>query len=77
MPSESFPAMWPKVIILTFLILILYNLGAGLYYMITDKGQTKRTVNALSWRVGLSLALILLMILGIWTGVISPHGLNR
>ncbi len=69
--------MWPKVIIFTFLILILYNLGAGLYYMIMDKGRTNRTVNALSWRVGLSVALVVLLILGIWTGVISPHAMGR
>lgn len=51
--------MWPKVIIILLLVLILYNLGAGLYYMIVDKGQTKRTVNALTWRVGLSAALVI------------------
>ncbi|MEJ5208883.1 MAG: twin transmembrane helix small protein [Lysobacteraceae bacterium] len=68
--------MWPKVIIILFIVLILYNLGAGLYYMIIDKGQTKRTVNALTWRVGLSIALIALVVLGILTGVITPHGIN-
>ncbi len=68
--------MWPKVIIFSFLILIVYNLGAGLYYMIVDKGQSKRTVNALTWRVGLSIALVVLLILGIWTGVISPHAIG-
>lgn len=68
--------MWPKVIIVLFLILILYNLGAGLYYMIVDKGQTKRTVNALTWRVGLSIALVVLVVLGIWSGVITPHGIG-
>lgn len=68
--------MWPKVIIVAFLILILYNLGAGLYYMIVDKGQTKRTVNALTWRVGLSIALVVLVVLGIWSGVIAPHGIG-
>ncbi len=31
------------LIIVAFLILIVYNLGAGLYYMMTDKGQTDRT----------------------------------
>ncbi|HPA01449.1 MAG TPA: twin transmembrane helix small protein [Chiayiivirga sp.] len=68
--------MWPKVIIVAFLVLILYNLGAGLYYMIRDKGQTNRTVNALTWRVGLSVALVIFLILGIWTGLISPHGVG-
>ena len=69
--------MLQKLIIIAFLVLILYNLGAGLYYMIADKGQTKRTVNALTKRIALSVVLILLVILGIWTGVIQPHDVGR
>jgi hypothetical protein len=65
------------LIIIAFLIIILYNLGAGLYYMMIDKGQTDRTVKALTWRIGLSVLLILLVIAGILTGVIKPHGLGR
>jgi succinate dehydrogenase/fumarate reductase cytochrome b subunit len=66
--------MLQKLIIIAFLIVILYNLGAGLYYMITDRGQTQRTVRSLAWRVGLSIALIILIGLGIATGIIVPHG---
>jgi len=61
--------------IVGFMVLILYNLGAGLYYMITDKGTTNRTVNALTKRIGLSIALILLVCAGIATGFIKPHGI--
>lgn len=69
--------MWTTLAIVAFLLLILFNLGAGLYYMIVDKGTTDRTVNALTWRIGLSVLLILLIILGIATGVIHPHDINR
>lgn len=69
--------MLQKLIIIAFLVLILYNLGAGLYYMITDKGQSNRTVNALTKRIAFSVVLILLVLLGIWTGVIQPHGIQR
>lgn len=62
--------------IVAFLGLILYNLGAGLYYMLVDKGTTKRTVNALTRRIALSVLLILLVIAGIATGIIEPHGLR-
>ncbi|MHC9086494.1 twin transmembrane helix small protein, partial [Luteimonas sp. RIT-PG2_3] len=62
--------------IVAFLGLILYNLGAGLYYMLADKGTTNRTVNALTKRIGLSVALILLVIVGIATGIIQPHGVQ-
>lgn len=65
------------LIIIGFLILILWNLGAGLYYMLVDKGQTKRTVNALTRRIALSIALILLLILAIYMGWIEPHGIGR
>lgn len=64
------------LLIVAFLGLILYNLGAGLYYMLADKGTTNRTVNALTKRIGLSVALILLVIAGIATGIIQPHGVQ-
>lgn len=62
--------------ILGLLGLILYNLGAGLYYMLVDTGQSKRTVNALTRRIGLSIVLIGLVAAGIFTGVIDPHGVG-
>lgn len=65
------------LLIVAFLIMIVWNLGAGLYYLLIDRGQTTRTVRALSWRIGLSIALILLVIAGIWSGVIQPHGIGR
>lgn len=64
------------LLVIAFLVLIVWNLGAGLYYMLTDRGESKRTVNALTKRIGLSVALILLVALGIWTGVIEPHGVG-
>ncbi len=65
------------LLIVAFMILIVWNLGAGLYYMLVDKGQTKRTVNALTRRIGLSVALILGVMLAIWMGWIQPHGVGR
>ena len=65
------------LLIVAFLVLILWNLGAGLYYMLVDKGTTKRTVNALTKRIALSVALILLVALAIYMGWITPHGVGR
>ncbi len=65
------------LLIIGVLIAILWNLGAGLYYMLVDKGKTKRTVNALTWRIGLSVGLILFVILAIYMGWIEPHGIGR
>jgi hypothetical protein len=65
------------LLIVAFLGVILWNLGAGLYYMLVDKGTTKRTVNALTKRIALSVALILLVALSIYMGWITPHGVGR
>ncbi|MCG8275210.1 twin transmembrane helix small protein [Stenotrophomonas sp. NLF4-10] len=62
------------LLVIAFLIVIVWNLGAGLYYLMIDRGQTKRTVNALTRRIVLSVALILLVVLGIYSGWIKPHG---
>jgi succinate dehydrogenase/fumarate reductase cytochrome b subunit len=64
------------LLIIAFLILIVWNLGAGLYYMLVDKGESKRTVNALTRRIALSVGLILLVVLAIKMGWIQPHGIN-
>lgn len=63
-----------KLLIIAFLVVILWNLGAGLYYMMVDKGTTDRTVRSLTWRIGISVVLILVVIVGIYTGWIKPHG---
>jgi putative copper export protein len=68
--------MAPKLLIVAALVAILYNLGAGLYYMMVDRGTTDRTVRALTWRIGLSVALILAVMLSVAMGWIHPHGLN-
>jgi succinate dehydrogenase/fumarate reductase cytochrome b subunit len=69
--------MLEKLIIVGFLVVILYNLGAGLYYMMVDKGTTNRTVKALTRRIALSVGLIVLVMFAIWMGWITPHGVGR
>ena len=65
------------LLVIAFLAVIVWNLGAGLYYLLVDRGQTQRTVRALSWRVGLSVGLVALLVLGMATGVVQPHGVGR
>lgn len=57
-------------------IIILISLGAALYYLVQDKGTTKRTVNALTVRITVSISIILLLIIGYYSGLIQPHGLG-
>ena len=64
------------LLVIAFLIVIVWNLGAGLYYLLVDRGQTKRTVNALTRHIAVSVALILLVIVSIYMGWIKPHGIG-
>ena len=66
-----------KLVIIAFLVVILWNLGAALYYMMIDKGSTDRTVKSLTWRIGVSVSLILLVALGLFTGVLKGHGIYQ
>jgi len=65
------------LLIIAVLILILWNLGAGLYYMLVDKGESKRTVNALTRRIALSVALIIGVVIAAKMGWIEFHGIGR
>jgi branched-subunit amino acid transport protein AzlD len=54
--------MLTTIVIVILFAAIIYNLGAGLYFMMTDRGRTDRTVRALTRRIGLSVLLIILVI---------------
>ncbi|MEM9301457.1 MAG: twin transmembrane helix small protein [Pseudomonadota bacterium] len=65
--------MVTKIIVLLFLALILFNLGAALVYMMKDQGKGTRTARALSWRIGLSILLFVLLIAGRATGFLGAN----
>ena len=68
--------MLSKVFVSVFLLGILYSLASSFYFLVHDKGEGDRTVRRLSWRVGLSLGLVLLLFAGFKLGVIEPRGAN-
>ncbi len=66
-----------KIALVVVLLVVIFNLGQALYFMMTDKDDDRRTVWALTRRIGLSLVLIAMVILGIWMGWLHPHGINQ
>jgi hypothetical protein len=68
--------MLVHTVIFTMLFLILLSLGFGLFFLIHDRGPGRRTVKALTVRIGLSLALFALLLLAYAAGLIRPHGLR-
>lgn len=60
-----------KYIVILFLVFILYSLGAAAYFMLKDPGGSERMVRALTVRVVLSVTLFLLLMAGIYFGLIT------
>lgn len=60
-----------RVLAILFLVFIVGSLFSGLYFLIRDKGQGERTVKALTVRIVLSVTLFALLMLGIYTGLIT------
>ena len=64
-----------KLAVFILLLIILGSLGSGLFFLINDRGQNRRMVKALTLRIGLSVALFVLLMLSYAVGLITPHGL--
>lgn len=66
-----------KIVLVIMLFVVIFNLGQALYFMMKDGDDDGRTVWALTRRIGLSLVLILMVIIGIWAGWLHPHGIGQ
>lgn len=66
-----------KILVLACLIAIVLSLGSSLYYLVNDKGESKKMVKALTIRVALSVALFILLLIAWSQGMIEPHGIER
>jgi cytochrome bd-type quinol oxidase subunit 2 len=62
-----------KYLVVAILVAIVISLGSGLYFLLTDKGESKRMVNSLTVRIGLSVALFVMLFIAWVAGYIQPH----
>ncbi|MBI5901643.1 MAG: twin transmembrane helix small protein [Rhodocyclales bacterium] len=67
-------ALWVKLVIVVALLAIVFSLGVALWRLVSDRGDSERAVKALSFRIGLSIVLFVLLLLGMLSGVVVPHG---
>ena len=61
-----------KAIVLILLAAIIVSLGSGLFFLTKDDQGSGRTLRALTWRIALSITLILFLVLSFWFGWIPP-----
>ena len=64
-----------KIIIISLLLIILISLGTALFSMVKNQPESNRTVKALTVRITLSIALLILIMVGYSMGLIAPHNL--
>ncbi|MFL9926541.1 twin transmembrane helix small protein [Herbaspirillum lusitanum] len=65
-----------KIIVAIAFILIIGSLASALLFLMRDRGRSNRTVQALTMRVGFSVALFLLLLLAYKLGWIQPTGIR-
>lgn len=71
----SFATLYKAALVIVFLVVI-FELGQALFFMMTDRNDDGRTVWALTRRVIFSVLLVVLIIVGIKTGILHPHGIS-
>jgi glycerol uptake facilitator-like aquaporin len=63
-----------KYLIVAMLLLVLISLGKALFHLTSTKPQHgAKMVKALAWRIGLSVALFVLLFIAYYNGWINPH----
>ena len=62
-----------RIIIIAFLLVIVGSLASALYFLVKDKGQSDRTLKALTLRFSLSVGLFLLLMAGFYFGILPPR----
>jgi hypothetical protein len=63
-----------KILVLVVLFAIVFSLGSALFHLSRGGGDSKKMVKSLSIRVGLSLALFILLMAAYAMGLIKPNG---
>lgn len=66
-----------RIAVIGILIAIIASLGSALFHLTRSQGDSAKMVRALTWRIGLSVALFILLMIGWFTGLIAPHELGR
>ncbi len=64
-----------KIVILSLLLVVLISLGSALVAMARGD-KSDKMLKALTWRIGLSVCIFILLLIGQAMGFITPHGLS-
>jgi uncharacterized membrane protein len=64
-----------KAIVIVMLIGIFVSLASAAVYLFRERGDSTKMAKALTYRIGLSVTLFLLLMAGFYFGIIPPSGI--
>lgn len=67
-----------KIVVIIVFFSIIASLANALYHLVKskDEQQSAKTVRALTYRIGVSLLLFILLFVAFATGILQPHGIG-
>ena len=68
--------MLAKIVFGLILLLIVGSLASAAVFMLRDSSDSDRMAQALTWRIALSVAAFVLLLLAGWAGLIEPNGVR-
>ena len=64
-----------KTAVVLILLFIIFSLGVALFAFVKKGHDSDKMIKALTYRIALSIGLIILLMLGAQFGLIAPHGM--
>lgn len=64
-----------KIIIVSLLFVVIISLGHAAIVMSKGEDKDGKMLKSLTWRIGLSVFIFMLLLIGQATGLITPHAL--
>jgi len=65
-----------KIVVIALLLTVIFSLGSALYHFSKKGGDSDKMLKSLTWRIGLSIGIFILLLIGQAMGWITPHGLS-
>ena len=67
--------MFFKIAIISIFMFILFSLGVALFAFVKKERDSDKMIKALTFRIALSIGLLIFLMIGASMGLIAPHGM--
>lgn len=66
-----------KLIIVAMLFIVIASLASAMFHLVKGEGKSSdKVLKSLTWRIGLSVFIFILLLVGQSMGLISPHSIS-